>query len=87
MSKMEEKKKKKERTEEAGRPKINLNCRFYKNKLPEQGDLVLVLVNKVTEVGAYVNLLEYNNIEGMIALTEASKRRIRSVNKILRIGR
>lgn len=38
-------------------------------------------------MGAYVNLLEYNNIEGMILLSELSRRRIRSINKLIRVGR
>lgn len=37
--------------------------------------------------GAYVSLLEYNNIEGMILLSELSRRRIRSINKLIRVGR
>lgn len=32
-------------------------------------------------------LLEYNNIEGMILFSELSRRRIRSVNKLIRVGR
>jgi translation initiation factor 2 subunit 1 len=31
--------------------------------------------------------LEYDNIEGMILLSELSRRRIRSVNKLIRVGR
>jgi len=38
-------------------------------------------------MGAYVHLLEYNNIEGMILLSELSRRRIRSINKLIRVGR
>jgi len=34
-----------------------------------------------------VNLLEYDNQEGMMLLSELSKRRIRSVAKLLRVGR
>ena len=37
--------------------------------------------------GAYVSLLEYENIEGMIPLTELSNRRIRSFHKLIRVGR
>lgn len=37
--------------------------------------------------GAYVSLLEYDNIEGMIPLTELSNRRIRSFHKLIRVGR
>ena len=35
-------------------------------------------------MGAYVSLLEYNNIEGMILLSELSRRRIRSVTKLIK---
>lgn len=38
-------------------------------------------------MGAYVTLLEYNNIEGMILLSELSRRRIRSINKLIRVGK
>ena len=31
--------------------------------------------------------MEYNNIEGMILLSELSRRRIRSVQKLVRVGR
>ena len=31
--------------------------------------------------------LEYDNIEGMILLSELSRRRIRSVQKLIRVGR
>ena len=36
---------------------------------------------------ALLQLMEYNNIEGMIPLTELSRRRIRSVNKHIRVGK
>ncbi|KAG8965916.1 hypothetical protein FRC05_002974 [Tulasnella sp. 425] len=38
-------------------------------------------------MGAYVKLLEYDNIEGMILLSELSRRRIRSIQKLIRVGR
>eukprot|EP00743_Colponemidia_sp_Colp-15_P000613 GILK01000686.1.p1 GENE.GILK01000686.1~~GILK01000686.1.p1 ORF type:complete len:336 (+),score=73.73 GILK01000686.1:443-1450(+) len=63
------------------------NCRMYEQKYPEVEDLVMVQVKSVAEMGAYVSLLEYNNIEGMILLSELSRRRIRSVNKLIRVGR
>lgn len=67
--------------------KKNLNCRFYENKFPEIESLVMVNVRNIADMGAYVSLLEYNNIEGMILLSELSRRRIRSINKLIRVGR
>lgn len=44
---------------------MQLTCRFYKNRLPETDDLVMVNVVNIEEMGVYVHLLEYNNIEGL----------------------
>ncbi|CAI2184325.1 16598_t:CDS:2, partial [Funneliformis geosporum] len=52
-------------------------CRMYEAKYPEVEDLVMVNVRQIAEMGAYVKLLEYDNIEGMILLSELSRRRIR----------
>lgn len=62
-------------------------CRFYENKLPEVDELTVVNVRQIAEMGAYVRLLEYDNIEGMILLSELSRRRIRSIQKLIRVGR
>lgn len=43
-----------------------LSCRFYKNKFPEIEEVVVVNVRSIAEMGAYVHLLEYNNIEGNV---------------------
>ncbi|XP_033106443.1 eukaryotic translation initiation factor 2 subunit 1-like [Anneissia japonica] len=64
-----------------------ISCRFYENHFPEVEDVVMVTVTSIAEMGAYVNLLEYNNIEGMILLSELSRRRIRSINKLIRVGK
>lgn len=64
-----------------------LSCRFYEQKFPEIDDVVMVNVTAIAEMGAYVRLLEYDNIEGMILLSELSRRRIRSIQKLIRIGR
>lgn len=64
-----------------------LKCRMYEQKFPEVDDVVMVQVKSIEEMGAYVSLLEYNNIEGMILLSELSRRRIRSISKLIRVGR
>ncbi|TGZ79707.1 translation initiation factor 2 alpha subunit-like protein [Ascodesmis nigricans] len=63
------------------------NCRFYPEKYPEVDSYVMVNVKQIAEMGAYVKLLEYDNIDGMILLSELSRRRIRSIQKLIRVGR
>lgn len=53
------------------------------NKFYEAGSDPL----QIAEMGAYVKLLEYDNIDGMILLSELSRRRIRSIQKLIRVGR
>lgn len=65
----------------------SMASRFYEEKYPEIDELVMVLVKRIETMGVYVQLLEYNNAEGMILLSELSKRRIRSVAKLIRVGR
>jgi translation initiation factor 2 subunit 1 len=62
-------------------------ARFYEREYPDVDECVMVQVKSIAEMGAYVTLLEYGNIEGMILLSELSRRRIRSVNKHIRVGR
>jgi len=64
-----------------------ISCRFYEQKFPEVDDVVMVKVKSIAEMGAYVELVEYNNIEGMILLSELSRRRIRSIQKLIRVDR
>lgn len=61
--------------------------RFYEERFPEVDDVVMVQVRSIAEMGAYVSLLEYGNIEGMILFSELSRRRIRSVQKLIKVGR
>lgn len=64
-----------------------VTCRFYEQKFPEVDDVVMVTVRSIAEMGAYVTLAEYDNVEGMILLSELSRRRIRSIQKLIRVGR
>ena len=44
-------------------------------------------VKSVDDNGAYVELLEYNNIEGMIMVTEFSRGRAKTVTRVIQIGK
>lgn len=72
---------------ERGGSYIGAGGRMYESKFPEIDDLVMVQVRSIAEMGAYVALMEYDNIEGMILLSELSRRRIRSINKLIRVGK
>jgi translation initiation factor 2 subunit 1 len=60
--------------------------RFYRNRFPEVNEVVVVKVIKLEDVGAYVKLLEYNNINALILRSEFSKKRIRSVKRLIKEG-
>lgn len=60
---------------------------MYESPYPEVDDLVMVTVQQIADMGAYVTLNEYNNLEGMVLLSELSRRRIRSVQRLIRVGK
>lgn len=45
-----------------------------------------VEIKDVNEDGAYVQLIEYNNREGLILATSVTRKRVKSVKKLLRLG-
>ena len=49
--------------------------RFYSNNYPKVDDIVICRVKKIQNDAIYVSLLEYDNIEGMVQLANASTRR------------
>jgi len=65
---------------------IQIHCRMYEQQFPNVDDLVMVKVTKIDAICAFVNLLEYNNREAIILLSELSRRRMKSVHKHIRIG-
>lgn len=60
---------------------------MYEAKYPEVDIAVMIQVKSMADSGAYVSLLEYNNIEGMILFSELSRRRIRSISSLIKVGR
>ena len=64
---------------------VNDDGYFYENRFPVVDELVMVKIVEVSDIGMSCSLLEYNNIEGFIAITEISKR-MKDVHRIGRIG-
>jgi len=63
-----------------------LSCRYYEQMVPKEGELVMVKIQSISDMGVTVLLLEYDEIEGTIGLNELSNKLIRSINKFIRIG-
>lgn len=61
--------------------------RYYEREYPEIEELVLARITRIESMGAYAELLEYGYKEAMLLLSELSKRRFRSVNKLIKVGR
>lgn len=66
--------------------KIQTSFQYYENPVPALEECVMVVIKRIAEMGVYVELLEYNNMECMIPLSELSRRRIRSIGSLVRVG-
>jgi translation initiation factor 2 subunit 1 len=63
------------------------SCRMYENEYPNVNDLVMCKITEIFDDGAYVELLEYNNIKGMILKSEITRKRKQNVKQITREGK
>lgn len=55
--------------------------------IPEKDSVVKVETFDINDLGANVRLLEYGSIEGFIPISQVSSKRVRSIQKHLKIGR
>jgi translation initiation factor 2 subunit 1 len=53
---------------------------------PEQGDLVIVTVQRITDYGAYVTLDEFDGKEGLLHISEVSSGWVRNIREFVREG-
>ena len=56
------------------------------HELPEVGEIVVATVTRIVDQGAYVNLDEFNNIQGFLHISEIATGWIRSVEKFVKVG-
>jgi len=64
-----------------------VKCRYYRQKVPAKDDVVAVITTEIKDLGAYVRLVEYDNIEGFIMLSQVTAKRVKTVQKFLKIGK
>ncbi len=61
---------------------------FYKKKgLPEEGELLICTVKKILSHSVFVTCDEYENLEGMIYISEISPGRIRNIRDYVKEGK
>jgi translation initiation factor 2 subunit 1 len=61
-------------------------CRWYENEFPNENDIVMCKIVETNDEGSYVELLEYNNIRGMILKSLISKKRIKNLKQVMKEG-
>lgn len=59
---------------------------FYQRQVPEVDELVMAKIIRVDDSGVLCQLLEYNQREATLSLSEVSKTRFRSIRKIISVG-
>jgi len=59
---------------------------FYEKTVPEKDELVMVRVNSIDDMGVLCSLLEYDELQGFLPLSEISRKRMRSVLRHVRVG-
>lgn len=64
-----------------------MEFQFYEESYPKVGQVVMCIVKSLDDNSITVELLEYNNLQGMILMSELTKRRIRSIKQITEIGK
>jgi translation initiation factor 2 alpha subunit (eIF-2alpha) len=63
------------------------NCRFHPREIPEVDELVIAKVLDIGDTEVLVKLLEYNDLEGTMALSQLVRRgRIRSMRRVIKVG-
>jgi len=71
----------------AARAACDTRCHFYPEELPCEGDLVVVAISQITDMGVHVTLPEYSCAPGFIPLRELTrKNRIRNVRALVPEG-
>ena len=60
---------------------------LYKKKIPNVDEIIIGKIDKITELGIDVTLVEYDNIKGYISYSEVSRKKKFNINKILTVGK
>lgn len=64
-----------------------MDARSYESIYPIPDNVTIALIEEIEEMGAYTILKEYGNASAMLMMTELSRRRIRSIKKLIKVGK
>ena len=65
---------------------IDQQCHFYEKKEPNMDDIVTFTPTRIDDIGVYVYLKEYHK-EGFLPLSEITRRRVKNINKCIKINK
>ncbi|KAG5858996.1 translation initiation factor 2 subunit alpha [Encephalitozoon hellem] len=65
---------------------MKYECRLHFRKYPREGEIVMGRVVSIGGDGLTLNLLEYGDLEGLVLLGELSKRRVKSIQQVTKVG-
>ncbi|EEQ81694.1 hypothetical protein NCER_101782 [Vairimorpha ceranae BRL01] len=61
-------------------------CRFHRKKYPAEGEIIIGKVATVDSEGVSIDLLEYGDACGFVLLSELSKKRVKNICQITKVG-
>lgn len=61
-------------------------CSFHSRKYPKEGEIVIGKVEAVDNEGLTMGLLEYGDTRGLVLLGELSKKRVKSIQQVTKVG-
>jgi translation initiation factor 2 subunit 1 len=64
-----------------------LNCRYHEKELPDEGEIVVGKISEVTDLGVFIEIVEYDNLEGLIVVGELTRKRISNATKAVKSGK
>lgn len=65
---------------------LRYECRLHSRKYPREGEIVIARVVSIGADGLTLNLLEYGDVEGLVLLGELSKKRVRNIHQVTKVG-
>ena len=60
--------------------------KWHEKTYPEIDEVVICRVKQINDYGIQVNILNYGNIDGFLAINELSRKKIKSIRSVIKVG-